>query len=53
MALKVVKRQAKRITDPKDIEYLLAITEDECTKLSLQWICLVNLMIQEDFNLMT
>lgn len=34
MALKVVKRQAKRITDPKDIEYLLAITEDECTKLS-------------------
>lgn len=34
MALKVVKRQAKRITDPKGIEYLLAITEDECTKLS-------------------
>lgn len=34
MVLKVVKRQAKRITDPKDIEYLLAITEDECTKLS-------------------
>lgn len=34
MALKVVKRQAKRIIDPKDIEYLLAITEDECTKLS-------------------
>ena len=34
MALKVVKRQAKRITDTKDIEYLLAITEDECTKLS-------------------
>ena len=34
MALKVVKRQAKRITDPKDIEYLLDITEDECTKLS-------------------
>jgi len=34
MALKVVKRQAKRITDLKDIEYLLAITEDECTKLS-------------------
>ena len=34
MALKVVKRQAKRITDPKDIEYLLAITEDEYTKLS-------------------
>ena len=34
MALKVVKRQAKRITNPKDIEYLLAITEDECTKLS-------------------
>lgn len=34
MALKVVKRQAKRITDPKDIDYLLAITEDECTKLS-------------------
>ena len=34
MVLKVVKRQAKRITDPKDIEYLLTITEDECTKLS-------------------
>ena len=34
MTLKVVKRQAKRITDPKDIEYLLAIAEDECTKLS-------------------
>lgn len=34
MAIKVVKRKSNRITDPKDIEYLLNITEEECTKLS-------------------
>ena len=32
--MKIEKRFSNKITDPKDIEYLVGIKEEECTKLS-------------------
>lgn len=42
----MAKRIAKTITNPKDIEFLLNITEEEGTKLSLLWKLLVTSMVK-------